>query len=379
MASAAIIDIESFLAPISDDNPVGSDIREDRSANAYFYQIKDARERARTAERNAMLENDGGAGAVEEWRNVMDVAPSILKEASKDIEVAAWYIEALVRVHGYAGFRDGLKLAQQLADKFWDDIYPIPDEDDYEDVRETRCAPYSGLNGEGREGTIIPPLRNIEITEDREMEPFAYWQYLQAMELQKIADEEVREERIATAGISIDIFQKAMDSSSVQFCQDLIEDIEGCLEAFQELTQTLDEKGGEFSPPSSNIKNILTEILGVIKHLSKDKLALAAPDEDSAEGGEAGDSADAAPGAATGGVSVTAGAIQNREEAFKQLLRISDFFMKTEPHSPVPYAIEKAVRWGRMPLHELMGELLTDSQARETYELVTGVKLDGEY
>ncbi|MBV1919563.1 MAG: type VI secretion system ImpA family N-terminal domain-containing protein, partial [Pseudomonadales bacterium] len=133
MASASIIDIESFLAPISDDNPVGTDIREDRSANAYFYQIKDARERARTAERNAMIENDGGANAIEEWRNVLEVAPSILKEASKDIEVAAWYIEALVRVHGYAGFRDGLKLAQQLAEKFWDDVYPIPDEDDYED------------------------------------------------------------------------------------------------------------------------------------------------------------------------------------------------------------------------------------------------------
>jgi len=374
MASPAVLEIESFLEPISEDAPTGSDIREDRSANSLFYQIKDARERARTAERNAMLENDGGAGAVEEWRNVLDIAPKILKEASKDIEVVAWYIEALVRIHGYAGLRDGLTLAHVLADKYWDDIFPIPDEDDYEDVRETRCAPYAGLNGEGREGTLIPPLRNIEITEDREMEPFAYWQYLQAMEIQKVADEEAREERIASAGVSVDIFQRAIDASSIEFCQGIIADLESCLEAFQQLTATLDDKGGEFSPPSSNIKNILTEILGVVKHLSQDKLALASPSE--AEGGDSeaeGTGAVAAPGT---GASVTAGAVQNREEAFKQLLRISDFFMKTEPHSPVPYAIEKAVRWGRMPLHELMSELLVDSQARETYELVTGVKLD---
>ena len=310
---------------------------------------------------------------------MLDVAPSILKDASKDIEVAAWYIEALVRVHGYAGFRDGLKLAQQLAVTFWDDIYPIPDEDDDEDIRENSlCNPTQASTVKVAKAPLSRLFVILKSPKTAKWSLLLYWQYLQAMELQKIADEEIREERIATAGISVDIFQKAMDSSSVQFCQDLIEDIEGCLEAFQELTQTLDEKGGEFSPPSSNIKNILTEILGVIKHLSKDKLALAAPAEDATEGGEAGDSADTAPGVATGGVSVTAGAIQNREEAFKQLLRISDFFMKTEPHSPVPYAIAKAVRWGRMPLHELMSELLTDSQARDTYELVTGVKLDGE-
>ncbi|PCJ44959.1 MAG: type VI secretion system protein TssA [Moraxellaceae bacterium] len=377
MASPAIIDIESLLIPISEETPAGSDIREDRSANSLFYQIKDARERARTAERNAMLENDDAANAQEEWREVLNVAPKILTEVSKDIEVAAWYIEALVRVHGYAGFRDGLLLAQKLAENFWDNVFPIPDEDDDEDVRETRCASYAGLNGEGREGTIIPPIRNIEITEDREMDPLAYWQYLQAMEIQKVADEEVREERIAAAGISIDLFQRAMDSCSVEFCQNLIADIEGCLEAFQQLTTTLDEKGGEFSPPSSNIKNILTEILGVIKHLTKDKLALAAPAE--GEEGEAGSEGEsAATGGATQGAGVAAGAIQNREEAFKQILRIADFFMKTEPHSPVPYALEKAVRWGRMPLHSLMGELLTDSGARDTYELVTGVKLNEE-
>ncbi|OUS30153.1 hypothetical protein A9Q99_06650 [Gammaproteobacteria bacterium 45_16_T64] len=378
MASPAVLDIESFLEPISEDAPVGSNIRDDRTANSLFYQIKDARERARTAERNAMLENDDGVSAYDEWRTVLEVAPTILKEASKDIEVAAWYIEALTRIHGYAGLRDGFALAQQLAEKYWDDMFPIPDEDDYEDVRETRCAPYAGLNGEGREGTLIPPLRNIEITEDREMEPFAYWQYLQAMEIQKVADEEVREERIAAAGISVDIFQRAIDSSSLEFCQHLIGDLEGCLEAFMALSDTLDEKGGEFSPPSSNIKNILNEILGVINHLAKDKLALAAPAEDAAEAEAGEDGAAAATGGAPSAANVAATAVQSREEAFKQLLRISDFFMKTEPHSPVPYAIEKAVRWGRMPLHELMNELLTDSQTRETYELVTGVKLDGE-
>ncbi|MCG8311948.1 MAG: type VI secretion system protein TssA, partial [Pseudomonadales bacterium] len=59
-------------------------------------------------------------------------------------------------------------------------------------------------------------------------------------------------------------------------------------------------------------------------------------------------------------------------------LKIAEFFKKTEPHSPVSYAIEKTVRWGRMSLHELMNELLLDSQAKENYEMLTGVKLEPE-
>ncbi|PIE42504.1 MAG: type VI secretion system protein TssA, partial [Gammaproteobacteria bacterium] len=50
-------------------------------------------------------------------------------------------------------------------EKFWDDIFPVPEEDDEEDIREFRVAPFAGLNGEGRDGTLIAPLKRIEITE----------------------------------------------------------------------------------------------------------------------------------------------------------------------------------------------------------------------
>jgi type VI secretion system protein ImpA len=56
--------------------------------------------------------------------------------------------------------------------------------------------------------------------------------------------------------------------------------------------------------------------------------------------------------------------VATREDAFRALLQVADFFRRTEPHSPVSYALEQAVRWGRMPLPELFGELISDEAIR---------------
>ena len=45
-----------------------------------------------------------------DWRPVAEKATKILGEQSKDLEVCAYLIEALVRMHGLAGMRDGYRL-----------------------------------------------------------------------------------------------------------------------------------------------------------------------------------------------------------------------------------------------------------------------------
>ncbi len=52
--------------------------------------------------------------------------------------------------------------------------------------------------------------------------------------------------------------------------------------------------------------------------------------------------------------------VASRDEALQHLLRVADFFRKSEPHSPVSYALEQAVRWGRMPLPDLLKDLVSD-------------------
>ncbi|MDF5877306.1 type VI secretion system protein TssA [Pseudomonas aeruginosa] len=88
--------------------------------------------------------------------------------------------------------------------------------------------------------------------------------------------------------------------------------------------------------------------------------------------------ADAAEGDADGEESVPAsapsgpaGAPTSREDAYRQLLLIADYLARTEPHSPVPYLIKRAVEWGNKPLSELLAELINaDSEARRVWSLL---------
>ncbi len=88
--------------------------------------------------------------------------------------------------------------------------------------------------------------------------------------------------------------------------------------------------------------------------------------------------ADASEGDADGEESVPAsapsgpaGAPTSREDAYRQLLLIADYLARTEPHSPVPYLIKRAVEWGNKPLSELLAELINaDSEARRVWSLL---------
>lgn len=50
----------------------------------------------------------------------------------------------------------------------------------------------------------------------------------------------------------------------------------------------------------------------------------------------------------------------NRNIAFHQIREISYYFKHSEPHSPVHYLLEKAIRWGQLTLSELWQEILTE-------------------
>ncbi|WP_315981935.1 hypothetical protein [Aliamphritea spongicola] len=69
----------------------------------------------------------------------------------------------------------------------------------------------------------------------------------------------------------------------------------------------------------------------------------------------------AAPAVAPVALADVAGAIQSRDQAFQNLRQIADYFRQTEPHSPVYMLIERAIRWGYLPLPELLAEMVGDN------------------
>ena len=369
MTSPSVIDIDSLIQPISEDAPQGTDLREDRSPTSDYYTIKDARNSARAAERANMFD-DESVDTLSLWKPVLDIAPVILAQSSKDLEVLSWYIEALIRYSGIAGLRDGLTLTREIIERYWDNLYPMPDEDGIE----TKVAPLTGLNGDGGEGTLLAPIRNCYITPGGN---YSYWQYQQARDINKISDEDERLSRINAAGFSLADIEHAIAGGSVDFYVNLIADLEVCNQEFQAMNNLLMASCGHDAPPSTNIRELLDELLRSIRFLTKDKLAHLNQGE-SADGA---DTADNGTGAttmtATSGVAGSKGPIASREDALNRLQEVARYFRAHEPHSPLAPAVERIVSWGRMNVAELMMELVPDSTARAVLTQLTGVKLDG--
>lgn len=367
MATADAIDIDSLLAPIAEGRPAGDDPRDDLSATSMYRRIKDARNAARAAERGAVAEEDGTVDAPPaDWKPVLQLAPPLLLHQSKDLEIAAWLTEALVRVEGFQGLRDGFKLMRGFVENYWDDLFPKPDDDGME----SRIFPLTGLNGEGGNGTLIIPLINVPITQGREFGPYAYSHLTQALSLERIADPEKKQKRIEAGAVTRDKFDRSVRETNPDFFRHNLELIEQCREEFQALTKLLDEKCGRDAPPSSSIREAIEQIRDAIKSFLPPEI----PSTDS-DNSTSPDQTGVAPKPAG---SVTVEGLRNREEAFEVLLKVADFFRRTEPHTPVYYALEQAVRWGRLPLPQLLSELIGDNSTREAVFKQLGITLPSD-
>ncbi len=369
MPTPPLFDIEELLAPVADENPAGGDLRDNASAASDYYKVKDARSAARAAERSMDVEDEGGA-LLPEWRTILDVSPDILQGQAKDLEIAAWFIEALLRAQGFAGLRDGFALAQGLVERFWDNLYPAPDEDGIA----TRVGPLTGLNGESADGTLIQPIRKVPLTMGET--PYALWHYEQALELSKITDEARRQARIDNGAITWEQFEQSVRETPAGEFRTLVADIEGAIAAFEALGNALYEKAGYDAPPGGNIRSVLNAALDAVKYAARDRLATLADDTpaESAASSPAGGAADTGGTGAAGARVAASGAVATRDDAFRVLLQIADFFRKTEPHSPMSYTLEEVVRRGRMSLPELLQELITDEETRRLFFVASGAK-----
>lgn len=376
MAFPNTVNIEALVAPVSSDKPVGEDIREDRSPTSDYYAIKDARNSARAAERSAMFD-DTDADLLAPWRDVARFAEKILTEKSKDLEVASWCTEALIRLHGFSGLRDGFQLIDRLLEDFWDGLYPLPDEDGIE----TKVAPLTGLNGDGGDGTLMMPIRSAAITPEGDCSEFSFFQHQQARDADRIADEDAKTARIETLGYSLEAVNLCVNSASDDWAQNLIETIETALGHFGNMNNALRERCGHEAPPSTNISSLLDEVLRTARFIYKNQLQSIAQSEavaqNDAPSSETGSDMPVEAGVADNRLSVPTGPVSSREDALGLLEQAAKYFRTYEPHTPLAPSLERLIGWGRMTVSELMAELLPDEQARVLYSQLTGVRLDG--
>lgn len=369
MASPETLDFERLLRPISPERPAGVELKEDPVLSPTYFKVKDARETARGAERKqaqALSAGETEAGGEPDWRRVLDLTTAALADHSKDLWIAAWLIEALVRLHGFAGLRDGFRLVRELSEGFWDDIHPRPDDEGYA----TTVAQLTGLNGDDSQGALLAPIAAIPLTASPTYGNLTSADHLDAVELEQVADPQKRAQRIEQGVNTLELFDKAAADTPAEFFRQTLDDLDQAIAEFSRMTAVLEEKCGKDSsgyplaPPSSNLSNALSACRDRLANLSRHVLE---SDSEPAADGQIGQSS------APGGLVVDKSRMPTREDAFRSLLQVADFFRRTEPHSPVSYALEQAVRWGRMPLPELLQELIMDDAVRKDLFRRTGI------
>lgn len=370
MPSPDTLDFAKLLAPIPGDKTVGPDLRAASGPSSLYYQVKDARSAARAAERQ--IESGTTDGPVPDWKAVLSAGIKALATGAKDLEIAAYLIEALARVHGYAGLRDGFKLTRQLVETFWDDLYPTPDE---EGVL-TKVAPIAGLNGDDSEGTLLAPIRTTPLTDSGNHGRLSYAEYLQALATSKILDPKAKEKKIEAGAMTFERFQAAMNETPNPWVKTLHDDLVQCLAEYEAMGKTFDSKCGSNSPPTSAVVNLLSVVLDALKDIARDKLAVSQQDEaptteDPAKGD---DKKSGKKEKDDDGPGEKLPTLKNREDALNAILKIADYFRRIEPHSMVPATLEQAVRWGRMPLTDLLSELIGDDDARKALFKQVGLR-----
>src|SRR5271163_1665243 len=129
------LDFDKLFKKISADDPSGPDLRD--NPRSVYYKLKAARETARTAERRQLeqwVDETGNPGPPPNWDPILELAPGAIATESKDLQIAAWLAEALVRKHHFEGLLEALKLISGLVERFWDNgLHPNAEKHGLED------------------------------------------------------------------------------------------------------------------------------------------------------------------------------------------------------------------------------------------------------
>ena len=108
----AVIDIDAMLQPISEESPSGENLR--------YSGIYDEITEARRADDNLNQGEWQTELKVADFGRVLDLAIPAITTRSKDLQIAAWLSEALIKSYGFAGLRDSIKLLAGLQSQLLD-------------------------------------------------------------------------------------------------------------------------------------------------------------------------------------------------------------------------------------------------------------------
>jgi type VI secretion system protein ImpA len=325
------VNLEELLQPIPGENPSGADLRYEPIYN----EIKEARRQDDEAPQGQWER----VRKLAEWPLVIRLSSSAIAQKSKDLQLAAWLTEALLKQEGYGGLRSGLDLIGGLIEKFWDTLYPEIEDGDVE----MRAAPLSWV---GLKLDIA--IRNVPLA--RAGHDFFKYNESQLTvgyeagcggDYRKL---EARKAAIAEGKLSGEEWDKAFEETPKPFYKQLVADLTASLKRVVEIDQ-MEERFGDAMPNLSPLRKALEEIHLLATSLLNKKLEI---DPDPVEAEPAAGAAAAEVGAPIGiGGSLTVEPT-SRDDAVTRLVSVARFLRNAEPFNPASYLVLRGLRWGEV-------------------------------
>lgn len=348
-----------LLDPIPGDDIGGVDL----SFAVVFDEIREARREDDTTLAQGEWETSLKTA---DWPRVKELTEDVLARQSKDLQVAAWYTEAMARLKGFEGVASGLTVMEGLLNEFWEFCYPSLDPDDIEE----RAGKIDWLNKQ-----LTAVIREIPLT-DRASGGYSFlkWEESRLVDNLGLKDAAAREKAVAAGKMSGEGFDKAVQLSGPGYYEKLHARIREAVAAADKLTKRVDERFGLDAPSLKEMRESLAACESLVgklyARLGGQSVAAPAPDAQSAVAEKAGRVAETVASVAPRS---TPGIIVTRTDAIEALRAAAAYFRKNEPHSPVAPLAERAANWAEMPLDRWLASVIKDhgtlTQLRELLDL----------
>jgi type VI secretion system protein ImpA len=336
---------DDLLNPIPGDSPSGANLR----YAPVFDKIKEARRQ----------DDDAPTGIwettrkVADWAAVVKMASETLATQTKDLQLAAWLVEALVKKDGLPGLHEGLQFTQQLTETFWDSIHPEGEDGDYE----LRASSLEWIGSRLVDAVKFAPLVKGGYGFYKQKES-------KTVPLEKDCEEDEekkaqRDAAIAEGKLSQEEWQKALDSTPTATIEATQQAIEGSLATIEGFAAYCDEKFGDVSPSFIPLRTSLEEVQVLVRNLLKQKYEAeggapepeeVAQEESTGEEESYSSGYEEAPVARPKKRSKAVAGLEpaDVDEAALRLGAVAKFLRQADPYSPGPYLLLRGYRWGEL-------------------------------
>ena len=319
------LDLETLLAPVSDESPAGEDLAYDPDRT----EIEQAFERSVSVDITGAAETESDI----DWRRVIGLIEQ-QSARTKDIWLAVYLCRAGARSGDLAVLEVGTEFLAGLCERYWDSMHPALDDYGFQG-RKGPCESLANV------GAFLGPLRRVVLLRHARLGAFTGDDF----------------ERFRAGGEGEDgygMFRAALSETPDADIVEIGTRLDAITAAIKRADGVLDanadgDTGANFTATYEAISQIRRAVLS---------FAAAPPADDDAGAAAGGAGAGASD---TGGGPRLVGRVESREDVLKALDAIADYYRRKEPVSPVPLALLRARNWVDADFMSVLADIAPDS------------------